>query len=177
MTVTTDPTPALIPSLSPFYTNAHWFGSLGTNYNNSSGNFVGANTACYVPFQLPMAYTVARAYLVNGGGAAGNLDIGIYNQDFSLVAHTGSFAQSGTLTVQYQALAANLTAGNYYMAIVSDNAGATIFFTGNLSASLSRVSGILQQASAFPLPNPMVPVSPTTAFWPLFGITRTTSGF
>lgn len=177
MTATTDTTPALIHSLSPLYFNTGLYNGLAVAPNPVTTLWPGANLAIYMPMRLPVSYAMVRAYVVNGGAVSGNFDIGIYNQDFTKVISSGSTAQAGVNATQYVTLSTTLAAGSYYLCLAFDNGTAQVFAAGGMPANTSRLMGILQQAAAFVLPNPIVPASPANAFWPLCGITRASSGW
>lgn len=156
--------------------------------SRSSGNlslvlaaWPAANTAIYMPFWLPWPYPVRRMFWVNGSAVAGNWDIGIYTTSLKLLYSAGSTAMSGASVPQYVSPSSPLLldGGSYYLGVV--HSATTANHAQGASPSLVKVrqaGGILHQASALPLPDPMVPATPTgTGLLPLCGFTRTASGF
>jgi hypothetical protein len=136
-----------------------------------------ANLAIYVPFYLPFAYPVRRLAWVNGGTAAGNLDIGIYGMNGGRIVSSGSVAQAGTNTIQYLATVDKiLRPGAYYFAATASSTSTRIF--GFLSTAVRcRSIGVLQEATALPLPAQMTPAQYAQTLYPLFGFTLTPSGY
>lgn len=134
--------------------------------------------AIYVPLALPFAYNCQRAWWINGGTAAGSVDVGIYSEAGALIVHTGNIAQSGANARQIQAMSTVLQAGSYYLAISLSSSTGTVFrATANIDQGHYRTQGLLQQAAANPLPASMTPATIANLVWPCFGITRTASGF
>lgn len=177
MALTTDTTPIFIHTMSLNYSPAAMFPGYAIATSVASGGWPVANQAFYIPLLLPFAYTAQRIWWFNGAAVAGNVDCAIYNQTFTKVVGSGAVAQAGTNTIQYATISQSLAAGSYYLGLSLSSAAGTIFQSVALPPLNFRIGGILEQATANPLPNPMVPVTATHSVWPLFGITRTTSGF
>jgi hypothetical protein len=135
-----------------------------------------AQEAIYIPFSIPEAATFTRGYVYNGATAAGNWDIGIYDESGNRLASSGAVAMSGTNAIQVIAFTASVTLqpGRYYMALVNDNATATVFAS---AANLTYIhSGPYLQTSA----GTTLPTTATFATWvstihPCFGVS--TLGF
>ncbi len=143
-----------------------------------------ASRAIYVPISLPFDYLVKRLFWSNGTTATGNVDVGIFHgTSLSKLVSTGAVAQSGTSTLQYVASASFspagdylLTAGTYFLGASLSNT-AHMFRSSDHNANTMRFSGVLQEASAHPLPSTITPAAVASAYWPLFGMTRTASGY
>ena len=143
-------------------------GSLGTW---GSAGWIAANRAIYVPFRISRAITVVNMFIINGVTANGNVDIGIYNDSLAAVWRAGSTAQSGTDAVQFFAVANQaLAAGMYYMGLVMASATQTTVLRTTTNVNRLRAYGIVQEASALPLPATMTPAALASAFIPLFGL-------
>lgn len=138
-----------------------------------------ANQAVFIPVTLPFPYPVRRVFWGVGSAGGGNVDFGIYNFEGTRLFSTGSTAQSGTSTLQYVDVTDFLlTPGVYYFGYAAS--GTTNVSNGSTvaTATFQRMAGILQQASALPLPATMASAGAATqAIYPLCGITRTASGF
>lgn len=66
-----------------------------------SGTAIGANAVIHHPLILPYPFVVSQFFWVNGGGVAGNTDIGVYTEDgATLLASSGAVLNSGTSTIQ-----------------------------------------------------------------------------
>lgn len=110
-----------------------------------------ANLAGFYPFTLARSYTVAAVFWVNGSTSSGNVDVGIYDTTGTKKASIGSTAQ-GTINVfQSAALSVTLTPGQYFFAMVADNATGQYAAT-TLSVRKLRAYGVRQRSTSFPLP-------------------------
>lgn len=141
------------------------------------------NIACFVPFSIPFPYALRRFWLFNGSTiTSSSVDIGIYTIGGRRLASTGVIAQSGASAIQYAAPSAGallLSPGDYYLAVVNNNATGTARMQALAGTAIAgRSLGLLQMAAASPLP-----ATATYAAWaqafsvPFFGITRTASGY
>lgn len=129
-----------------------------------------ANQAQFIPFSLARAVTVSRLFCVNGAAVAGNIDVGIYDSGAVRLASAGSTVQAGINSVQYFDIAdVALQPGNYYLAIALDGIIGTVF-TYNSSVQVFTMTGIVQQAAAFPLPAPAVFAANTISTLMLCGL-------
>ena len=140
-----------------------------------------ANKAIYIPFYLPWEYPVRRVFWANGTSVAStSMDFGIYNADGTKIYSTGSTGASGTSVLQYVTPTEfTLSAGRYYMAYACSTSTAARGGTGASALNLARqqLAGILEQATALPLPATMTPVTLVLVVHPLCGFTRTLTGF
>lgn len=131
---------------------------LGSSAVSGATVFPVANTALFYPLYVPVAVTVARLWVVNGGATSGNLDLGIYRADStstaSLMVSKGSTAQSAsTNVVQFLDVTDTFLApGDYYFAVALDNTTGK-FNAGIPNALRCQAMGCAQMASAFPLPS------------------------
>lgn len=134
-----------------------------------------ANRALFVPLAIAAPYLCNTFWWTNGTTAAGNVDCGIYSGDGTLLAHTGSTAQSGTSVVQSVALGTPLLLlpDSYYLGLAMSSTSSTVF--GNLPVAAAVQSwGMAQQASALPLPATITFASDASALLPVFGIASAT---
>lgn len=151
--------------------------SVGTRFRNvlsaqGSVAWGTANLGIWVPFRIPTGnvFSSARAWLLNGTTANGNVDIGIYDESFARLASTGAVAQSGVGALQdLAALSASLAPGRYYLAISLSSATGTVFST-SVAAAYGAAAGCFQQAAAHPLPATATPALYAQTFVPVFGI-------
>ncbi len=141
-----------------------------------------ANTAFYLPVWIPWPYSVERVFWVNGSSVTStNMDFGIYTADGTRIYSTGSTAASGASATQYVTPGTDilLTPGRYYFALSDSSTTANRGGSGTTAFSVARVrlAGLLQEASALPLPATMTPAAVANSCFPLCGVTRTTTGF
>lgn len=119
----------------------------------TSAAWPSANEAVYIPITVERFTVVAQIWWLNGGTASGNVDCGLYTEEGTLLTSSGSTAQTGTSVLQ----AVNVTdltigPGLYYIALVLDNTTGTVGSQSAATVELNRMNGVLQQATAFPLP-------------------------
>jgi hypothetical protein len=137
-----------------------------------------ASRAYAYPLNLDRIYRVRRVFWYNGATVNGNVDLGIYDMEsLKRLYSTGSVAQSGASAPQYTSVDLVLQPGSYYLALVSSSATATFMASISTGAVGLRGMGAVIQGTALPLPDPLVPVTTIGAFWWLFGLTQTASGF
>jgi hypothetical protein len=142
----------------------------------SATNWPAANRAIFVPLKLPFPYPAKRAFWVNGGSAAGNVDIGIYTINASRIWSSGSTAQSGTNLNQYVTCGKLIPPGYYYLALAMSSTSSS-YFNSAFSVTYNTTFGIYQMAAAFPLPDAATFAATANSVYPLFGLTRSESGF
>lgn len=140
----------IVPSFAP-----EGIGGAGGFTLGTSGAWPEANFAFFYPFRLSRPMVVTSLFVNNGATASGNFDIGLYTAERTRLMSTGSRAQSGTNVVQEIAVP-DFTIGPacFYLALVMDGTTGTIIRSGDANANtpFGRVLGIVEQASAFPLP-------------------------
>jgi len=142
----------------------------------ASQNYIGVGTVVYVPFWISESVTFTKMFWVNGAAVAGNLDVGIYGTDGTLLVSKGSTGQVGVSQLQAVDITdTTLYRGTYYMAIVSDTSGVTQKILAVLpSAGIPQSLGLLQQASVtLPLSTGASPATfakYASAFIPMFGV-------
>jgi hypothetical protein len=134
----------------------------------ASANYVTVNLALFVPFWVPETVTITKLGWMNGSAVAGNIDVGIYSEAAARLVSTGSTAQSGTSRLQVVDTGdITLARGRYYMAMATDTSGATQkVFAATPAAGICQAFGILQMATAFPLPDPATFAKCVSAFVP-----------
>jgi len=143
----------------------HGFHSTHGVYPSDGGAWPTANKAFYVEIFIPEIYTISQFGWINSNVTGGNFDAGIYNVDLDLIVKTGSTAQTAGGQIQVVNVAdTELAPGFYYVGISHDTATSRII--RGLATDVTRTTGarLFEQASAFPLPDPAVPVPQTTGF-------------
>ncbi len=158
--------------------------SIGTNIaamNMAAPASVGwgtADRAMLVPFVLMEAVTVLKLFVHNGGVLFGNVDVGIYDAAFNRLVSSGSVAQAGVSQLQeFDVADTGIGPGQFYLAIAfSEGATETVSWTLNEATINGEALGLLTQASAFPLPDPFVPVvfDDLLSILPIFGLSLRT---
>lgn len=129
--------------------------TIGNTIGNSTGSaaWPSANAAIFVPFWVFTTTTFLRMFLYHGSGAAGNVDMGVYDAAGTRLMSLGSTAQSGTSQVKtYNTTDLTLPPGKYYMALALSSTSGTVAGTGAITTPQQKLLGCYQMASAFPLP-------------------------
>ena len=160
-----------------FFINTFSLESLGIDLAAISGGttpasaaWPAANDALFVPLYLNQQILVKRLYVVNGATASGNMDVGLYTADGSLIISSGSTSQSGTSAPQFFNIAdTTLAPGQYYMACSIDGTGGTVF-RANLSVIRNQELGVVKATTAMPLPTTATFATVTSALLPLMGM-------
>lgn len=131
--------------------------------------FPAANDALFVPFVLQAATLIKRLFSINGGTASGNIDVGVYSEDGTLISSAGSTAQAGTNDLQFfNVTDFILGPGRYYLAVAKNDTTGTLIRM-NIPAIRCSVLGMAKQATAFPLPATATFATVTAAYLPLIG--------
>lgn len=127
-----------------------------------------ANLAIYVPFIVATPLTVDQVYLLNQV-PSGNVDVGVYEaESWKRLVSSGSVAAAGT-NQEVDVTNTLLLPGVYFMAQAVDN---TTHTSGSVTpvASVAGSWGVLQQASAFPLPSTATPARMAQAYVPFMSL-------
>lgn len=118
-----------------------------------------ANQARICPIYVPDSF-IARKLFWFPASQTGNIDIGIYDENYSLIISSGS-TPAGTTNVlaEYDIVDTYLSRGIYHLAIAVDTGVASgLFGFGPSLVPLTQINGVALMTSAFPLPNVFVPV-------------------
>jgi hypothetical protein len=123
-----------------------------------------ANVAKYLPVVFPVDALVYNIQCAFGSGGTDNYDLGLYNPDYSAIARKGSTVTAaglGTLTMPRDI---RVRAGDtYYVGFVMSGTTNTVLQMAAIGGTGPQLNGgAADQASALPLPDPMVPASPGT---------------
>jgi hypothetical protein len=114
-----------------------------------------ANLARYLPFTLNDYYTVRAAWFAAGTCAAKTAYMGIYTVDGRAVWLSGAFttASDQPNIITTGGLPIILPPGSYYLALSFTSTTTTsVFLRGVTRAGQARLLGMMQQATAAPLP-------------------------
>lgn len=138
----------------------------------------GANIGIYVPIEVKAAFSAKKMFCMNGGTAAGNVDIGLYTEAFAKVVSMGPTLQSGTTAIQeFDISDTPVAIGRYYLAISLSNATGTLYTTDigtTTGISVMKGYGLGTQGSVGTLPSTITPSVPSTQFVPFFGMSSRT---
>jgi len=94
----------------------------------ASQTWPAANRVLFSPFEVTEPCTVTKMGWYNGGTASGNVDMGIFDMNGTLLKNTGNTAQAGTSALQEVDIADFLLCeGHYWIGIKCESATATMF--------------------------------------------------
>lgn len=169
--------PLFVSSLSMFSVGISALKDNSASAAMASSSWSTGNRAMYIPFVLPWPYLVNRVFWGNGSTLTANKDFGIYTAGGTLIYSTGSTAESGASVLQFvEPTPFLLSPGRYYMALVCSATTNHVWASAS-TAIYKRMWGILEQATALPLPATWTPAAASMTIVPLCGITSTTTGY
>lgn len=135
-----------------------------------------ANLAIYVPMYLPSPLQLQSLYWNNGTTVAGNVMMGIYNENGSQILETAVVAQSGSgapQSVDFSSRALRFGTGRYWLGIVMSSATAQLkgWTNGTGITSINRMFGLSEESlGGTDLPAQMTFGSSARGLIPLLGI-------
>ncbi|MES2338002.1 MAG: hypothetical protein V4537_07905 [Pseudomonadota bacterium] len=129
----------------------------GTTF--ASAAWPSANRTFYYPFTLLDYETVYKFWWANGAATGtNNLQMAIYRDTYErLILGTSTLAAGNTQVQEDDITDVGLPPGRYYLGIGCNGTTATVI-RGAPSNTSAEASGAYGQATAFTLPDPMVPV-------------------
>ena len=153
------------------YDSVHSIGTQMGTTAPASAVWSTANRAIMIPFRLFKPATAYKMGIMNGGVVSGNIDMGIYDVAGTRLRSTGATAQAGVDVLQEVAFSSpvKLGAGLFYMALAIDNNVAQVLRRSH-NNDICQGMGIVQMASAFPLPALATFAAPTGAYVPMIGV-------
>lgn len=135
-----------------------------------------ANRLLAIPLLLTRPYLVNQFFWYNGATAAGNTDVGIYNEaGTTKFGSTGSTANSGTSQIQaVDSTDFYLGANQRYWLVMGCDSGTQTFQRMNPGVGLMDYLGVKEQLSGWSsgLPSSLTLAVPTVAYIPFFGFGR-----
>lgn len=141
----------------------------------TANNYVAANVGVFVPFTIPEPVLFTKLFWGNGTAVTGNLDVGLFGEDGTLLVAAGTTAQAGTSTLQVVDVTDTLLArGRYYFGLTSDtSAVGQKVLAAVPAAGIAQALGCLEDAACAPPfstnANPATFAAYTRAFIPLVG--------
>lgn len=149
--------------------------SAGANdafFSPQSVAWFAANKALYVPIIVTRPILITNMWVCNGSSTVGNVDIGLYTKDGTLIVASGATAQSGTLNAQTFNITDTLIGtGDFYLGLSFSSASGTVAASPTVVALFLVMCGVQEQASAHPLPANATFAASTITYVPYFGLT------
>ena len=128
--------------------------AMGVSVPTSATWGLATSYGLFIPFYITVPQTVFKFFAVTGSTAAGNEDIGIYDETLNKIISTGSTAQAAGFHL-IDVADTELDTGNHYMGITQDDATST-YFNWALDARLQATIGVrARSADVHPLPSTM----------------------
>jgi hypothetical protein len=129
-----------------------------------------ANLAIYIPMAIDRPEVITALWVYNGS-VNGNIDIGVYDEDYNRLVSTGAVAQSGANTIQSVDITDYAIApGLYYMGLSLSSGTGQVFRSAAVSLPYVRAFGVTQEASAHPLPATATFAALANHYVPVFGM-------
>jgi hypothetical protein len=145
---------------------------LGGSAAPGSTAWATANLAIHTPVVIPFRYPVRNLFWHNGSTAAGNVEMAIFNSEYTRVVTSGAVLQAGTTVVQFAAVDQILDPGQYYFTLALSGTTGTIMCMGGGTATRDRYLGLTQTAAgSLPLAASVTPATIANARVPLCGVT------
>lgn len=176
------PAPPVISSVSMYCVGMEHRYSASSIFANTV--WPAARRIFYVPMHIPWPIIVRKLFWVNGATVSGTVDVGIYSSVAGLpvtrLTNTGvSGTAMGTLsTLQSVDITdIQLAPGTYFMAMMVDNATATMWrATGGAGTQSLKSWGVCSETpgSGTAVPATATPVTLQSNYLPLFGLTTVT---
>lgn len=142
---------------------------IGDGSLSTSTAWPAANRAIHVPFRLPRPMTAYQMVMGAGATAAGNFDMGIYDEFGNREVSLGSTAKAASAEQVGNITDKPLGPGLYYMALSAD--GTNNYIGGAVAnAAFLKMLGVRQSATSFPLPDPVTFATVAATFIPAFAV-------
>lgn len=115
------------------------------------------NVGIAMPLTVHYPVTVYKLWY-STGTVAGNVDMGIYDENYNLVVSSGATAMANPNSIQVLDIVdTNLSRGRYYLAISASSSTATFGRYNSSFIGYIRSQGVTRQTSAHPLPSTFTP--------------------
>lgn len=165
---------ALRPHLAMYY--SQWSRGLHANAPTSNA-WSSANRAIYIPIHIAVTTVARRLWLAVGTtGGTNSVDMGIYDSAGNRLVSDGGHTVGTASQVQFLNITdTTLQPGAYYIGIAYNGTTAHIMTHNAPNTDEARLVGILQQATAYTLPNPATFATLGTTLIPICGIATTAS--
>jgi len=169
------PDPGVFYTSPGFNAVAAGAGGLDLRVMTGSGAAAGAawpanNRAIYMPFFVERVVTAVKMS-IEVAVQAGNLDVGIYDENFARLVSSGSTAVGAVGLQVVDITDTVLTPGLYYMAMNCSTTSAGFFRLGPSSSVINTLTGHrMQDVGAIALPNPATPATPSSPYIPCLAI-------
>jgi hypothetical protein len=139
---------------------------------NNSLTYPTANLALYTPVSVYNRILVTHVWWINGNTAGtDSIDVGLYDRTGVRLTSGGGTLASGTNVLQETAVTNVLISpGNYFVGIACNGTTTTFRSNNTLLARELGAFGMLQQASAYPLPATATFAAMATTFFALHGV-------
>ena len=148
------------------------FNAFGQGYSVTATTWT-ANRAVFQPIHVEVPCTVTQI-AVRVQTTGGNLDVGIYNWNDTLLVSLGSTAVAAA-GIQTCNITDTYLAPGWYKLAFSCNSSTPAFKSSSTAVAGMRVCGVQEQASAFALPSPATPIAYATALAPMIVATVRTA--
>lgn len=121
------------------------------------------NQARYAPVIVETPMLIKKMAIQVSVTAAGNIDVGIYNEKGTRLVNAGTTAIGGAGIQVLDVTDTWLDPGVYFLAMACSTITTATFMTAAASSrQVAQATGMLQQATAIPLPSTMTGIAPSS---------------
>ncbi len=136
-----------------------------------SATWPAANRALFMPLMIQNPSVATGFWVLNGSSLTGNIDLGIYDENFVRLVSTGAKVTAGAASIQYHdATDTLIPRGRHYLAISVASASCQIQRYGSATLGLISAFGVVQMESAHPLPTTATPATIGAGYVPICGV-------
>lgn len=145
-----------------------------SNTAPASATWPTANLAIAIPLYVSAPGYVQQFWWANGAAVSGHVQMALCDEFFNVIAQTPSTVPAGTSAPQSVTISSPVLVvpGRYYLVLSCDNTTQTFlaWLAAAAVTNINRSLGIAEQATAFPIPTPVVPASSARSYVPLCGV-------
>lgn len=161
-----------MPTITPFSFNSLGMQTVGLSPGGAVASATaGTNIAMYFPWLVETPCTVTKGFVMNGASVNGNIDVGVYDHEFTLIVSKGATLQAGTNAIQELDITdTTIMPGRYWIGFVNTGTG-TVFALTGVDESMANRAALLIQTGQTSLPSSATPIknNQSSPVVPMFG--------
>ena len=131
-----------------------------------------AGLGLFIPFTLTQNIVIRQLFAYIGGVASSGVCVAVYDSCWNRICTSGSTATGTINAIQaFDITDVSTGPGNYYIAISASTATQSFFSCAMAANIFPALTGMFQQAAAYPLPSTATPVQIAGNYIPVIGLT------
>lgn len=156
------------PVITPYSPEANILGMpAGISMGNAA--WPAANRGYFFSFTLYKNTPIVQGFVRNNTGT-GNVEIGVFLPDGTLVGSTGAINLAASNIIYAGSLDLTLGPGTYYAGMSKDGTGGNNQRLAGSTNQRLQVRGVYQMSSAYPLPSTVTFAAMADNYLPIFGL-------